>query len=216
MSACMPLEAYFLEAACARSARASRRLNLASWMTPGECQHKPDGNGGVKLTGIGIAGEVAGPRHVCLTLVLARGDGVHADRGDDRGVGQLGLRRDDAVGDVVVDALCRTVLVPFYMRQPTAGPSLTECSSCFTSRTAPSLNVHLTMSVSSDVPLTHSLFSSLDQKSLKFWSLIRCHTSLNGASMTADSLTEVEVGMLADMMGGDGMCSWVGSNYLFV
>jgi hypothetical protein len=40
-----------------------------------------------------------------------------------------------------------------------------------------------------------SLFSKADQKSLKFWSLIRCQTSLNLASMTADSVTEGEVGI---------------------
>jgi hypothetical protein len=57
------------------------------------------------------------------------------------------------------------------------------------------LNVHLTISVSADAPLTSSLFSSLDQKVEKEGSLIRCQTALKGASMTADSLTEVEVGM---------------------
>jgi hypothetical protein len=75
----------------------------------------------------------------------------------------------------------------------------TECSSCLTSNSAPSLNVHFTTSVSGLAPLTVSLFSSLDQNLLKSWSLIRCQTLLKGASITADSLTEVEVGM-ADMV----------------
>jgi hypothetical protein len=37
--------------------------------------------------------------------VLARGDGVCADGRDNGGVAQLGLSRDDGVGNVVVDAL---------------------------------------------------------------------------------------------------------------
>ena len=37
--------------------------------------------------------------------MLAGGDGVCADGRDDRGVAQLGLSRDDGVGDEVVDAL---------------------------------------------------------------------------------------------------------------
>jgi hypothetical protein len=76
----------------------------------------------------------------------------------------------------------------------------TECSSCLTSTTVPSLKAHLTTSASSEVPLTNSLLSSADQNLLKSWSLIRCQTSLKGASMTADSLTEVEVGMRPDMV----------------
>ena len=56
-------------------------------------------------TGIGIAGEVASPGDEGLALVLAGGDGVGADGGDDRGVAQLRLGRDDGVGDEVVDAL---------------------------------------------------------------------------------------------------------------
>ena len=81
-----------------------------------------------------------------------------------------------------------------------APASRTECSSCLTSSSAPSLKVHLTMSVSSEVPLTNSLLSSLDQNLLKSWSLIRCQTSLKDASMTADSLTDVDVGMLPDIL----------------
>jgi len=41
--------------------------------------------------------------------------------------------------------------------------SRTECSSCFTSITVLSLNVHLTMSVSSLAPLTYSLLLTADQ-----------------------------------------------------
>ena len=37
--------------------------------------------------------------------MLARGDRVCADGRDDGGVAQLGLSRDDRVGDVVVNAL---------------------------------------------------------------------------------------------------------------
>ena len=59
----------------------------------------------VVRTGIGIRREVASPGDEGLALVLAGGDGVGADGGDDRGVAQLGLSRDDGVGDVVVDAL---------------------------------------------------------------------------------------------------------------
>jgi hypothetical protein len=55
-------------------------------------------------TSIGVAGEVSAPGNKGLTLVLAGGDGVGADGADNGGVAQGGLRRDDAVGDVVVDA----------------------------------------------------------------------------------------------------------------
>ena len=55
-------------------------------------------------TGISIAGEVSAPGDKSLTLVLAAGDGVGADGADDGSVAQGGLRGDDAVGDVVVDA----------------------------------------------------------------------------------------------------------------
>jgi hypothetical protein len=58
-----------------------------------------------QLTSIGIAREVAGPGDVSVALVLARGDGIDANRGDGGRVRELRLGRDDAVGDVVVDAL---------------------------------------------------------------------------------------------------------------
>jgi hypothetical protein len=79
--------------------------------------------------------------------------------------------------------------------------ALTECSSCLTSNTVPSLKLHLTISVSSDTPFTHSLFSSLLQKEAKFCSLMRCQTALMGASITADSVTEVEVGIRDIVIG---------------
>jgi hypothetical protein len=56
-----------------------------------------------RLTGIGVAGEVAGPLDKGAALELARGDGVAADGAHNAGVGKLGLGRDDAVRDVVVD-----------------------------------------------------------------------------------------------------------------
>jgi hypothetical protein len=59
-----------------------------------------------RLTSISIAAEVACPGDVRVALVLARGDGVQADGGDDGCVAQGGLGGDDAVGDVVVDGLC--------------------------------------------------------------------------------------------------------------
>jgi len=146
----------------------------------------------VVRTGIGIRREVASPGDEGLALVLAGGDGVGADGGDDGGVAQLGLSRDDGVGDVVVDALWKKSACIFARHRR---KKRTECSSCLTSRVWPSLKVHWTMSVSGDAPLTNSLFSSFDQNLLKSWSLIRCQTALKGASMTADSLTEVVVGM---------------------
>jgi hypothetical protein len=90
-------------------------------------------------TSIGIAGEVAGPGNEGLALVLAGGDRVCADGGDDGSVAQLRLGRDDGVGDEVVDALPSMLAFCFGDRQ---GPRLTECSSCLTSRTWPSLKVH--------------------------------------------------------------------------
>jgi hypothetical protein len=128
--------------------------------------------------------------------VLSGGDGVCADGRHDGRVGQLRLSGDDAVGDEVVDALPHeSALAHVYSVM-----QLTECSSCLTSTAVPSLKAHLTTSASSEVPLTNSLFSSADQNLLKSWSLIRCQTSLKGASMTADSLTKVEVGMRPDMV----------------
>ena len=56
-------------------------------------------------TRVSIAGEVAGPCDEGLALVLAGGDGESADGRHGGRVGQLGLRRDDAVCDEVVDAL---------------------------------------------------------------------------------------------------------------
>lgn len=54
-------------------------------------------------TRISIARKVSAPGDKSSALVLSRGDGVGAHSADDRGVAQGGLRRDDAVGDVVVD-----------------------------------------------------------------------------------------------------------------
>lgn len=54
---------------------------------------------------VGIAGEVAGPLDKGAVLVLARGDGEAANGADDAGVRELGLGRDDAVRDVVVERL---------------------------------------------------------------------------------------------------------------
>lgn len=54
-------------------------------------------------TSIGVAGEVASPLNKGGSLKLAAGDWVETNGGEDAGVGQLGLRRDDRVGDVVVD-----------------------------------------------------------------------------------------------------------------
>ena len=89
--------------------------------------------------------------------------------------------------------------------------ALTECSSCLTSNTVPSLKLHLTISVSSDTPFTHSLLSSLLQKEAKFCSLMRCQTALMGASITADSVTEVEVGIRDIVIRG--IYDWTGYGY---
>ena len=58
----------------------------------------------------------------------------------------------------------------------------------------------MTTSVSGDVPLTCSLFSNLVQNFEKSCSLIKCQTDDRGASMTAASDTEAEVGMRVDMI----------------
>lgn len=76
----------------------------------------------------------------------------------------------------------------------------TECSSCLTSCTVPSLKVHFTTNASGDVPLTCSLFSSLAQNLSNSWSLMRCQTAERGAWMTVDSVTELEVGIMLVMM----------------
>jgi len=85
----------------------------------------------------------------------------------------------------------------------------TECSSCLTSRTVPSLNVHFTISVSAEAPLRVSLLLRADQKSLKFSSLIMCHTLVKLDSMTADSVTKVEVGIgFEDAIVSRRWCRW--------
>lgn len=76
---------HFLEAALARSARASRRLNLASSTTPMHNMSVPilrllHEKINDKLTGIGIAGKVAAPGDVGPTLVRTRRNGVDSDR----------------------------------------------------------------------------------------------------------------------------------------
>ena len=71
--------------------------------------------------------------------------------------------------------------------------------------TVPSLKVHLTTSVSSEAPLTYSEPLRADQNLEKSWILMRCQTWERGARMTADSLTEVEVGM-ADMVKDLWVC----------
>lgn len=204
---------YCLPTAAARSARASRRLNLASSMTPIVCV-RVSGRPPVSLgfhglswagpaleprpTSIGIARELAAPLHKRVALVLARRDGEEAHGAQDRRVRQLGRGRYDRVGDVVVDGL--------FLVSPSVSPRLweacpTECSSCLTSRTVPSLNVHLTTSVSGDAPLTHSLLSSMLQNLPKSWSLIKCQTFESGASITADSTTLAAVGIWEAILG---------------
>lgn len=54
-------------------------------------------------TSIRITREVAGPLHERGTLKVTASDGIETDGGQDAGVGELGLRGDDGVGDVVVD-----------------------------------------------------------------------------------------------------------------
>ena len=101
----------------------------------------------------------------------------------------------------------------------------TECSSCLTSNTVPSLKVHFTMSVSGEAPLTVSLDESLDQKVWKSGSLMRCQTEERGAGMTADSVMEVEVGIAVDILVRDDGCGgewkmkivfWWGSGVVFL
>jgi hypothetical protein len=63
------------------------------------------------------------------------------------------------------------------------------------------LKTHFTISVSGDAPLTVELEVRAVQKMLKDSSLMRCQTELKGAEMTADSVTEVEVGIREDIFG---------------
>lgn len=134
-------------------------------------------------TGVGVAGEVAGPLNEGAVLVLARGDSVAANGADDAGVRELGLGRDDAVRDVVVEGLYtgqvgerRVSCQPGERERAKTGKdggrwagrqALTLCSSCFTSSSVPSLKVHLTTSVSSWAWVASLLFRAV-QKSAKF------------------------------------------------
>jgi hypothetical protein len=108
------MTSYFFIATLERSARASRRLNFASWITPVRiyCQlfiHDP--KQARAPTGISIAREVPGPLDECATFILPRGDWVALDRAENGRVGELRLRSDHAVGDEVVDGLLIISLV---------------------------------------------------------------------------------------------------------
>lgn len=125
------------------------------------------------LTGVSITGEISGPRDERMALMLAGRDRVETDGRDDTCVAQSRLRGDDAVRDVVIDGLRNwfvSALFDIWKLAPEIEiivhmrGELTECSSCLTSRTVPSLNVHLTISVSSEAPFTHSLLDKLLQK----------------------------------------------------
>lgn len=97
---------YFFVAAFDRSARASRRLNFASWITPGgSYQHDVQRSQRAILTSISITREVPSPLHKRAALILAARDRVAAHRRQHTRVRELRLRGDDAVRDVVVDGL---------------------------------------------------------------------------------------------------------------
>lgn len=103
---CLCVSIYFFAATLARSARASRRLNLASWMTPMyQVSIDSADRMGWVLTGIRITREVASPLHESTALLLARSDRVAADGAEGARVAELRLGRDDRVSDVVVDGL---------------------------------------------------------------------------------------------------------------
>jgi len=51
-----------------------------------------------------VAGEVSGPNNICVSFVLAGGDGVAANGRDDRGVRQGWLRADCGIGDEMIKA----------------------------------------------------------------------------------------------------------------
>lgn len=129
--------------------------------------------------------------------MLATGDWIAANGADHTAVAQCRIGSDHRIGDVVVDRLLLSVPALVYS---IAAGRLTECSSCLTSSTCPSLKVHLTMSVSGDAPLTYSDLFSADQNLEKSWSLMWCQTWDRGALMTAVSLMEVEVGIPLDIL----------------
>lgn len=58
-----------------------------------------------KHTGVSIAREVTRPLDEGRALELAGRDSVAANSRQNRGIGEIGLGGDDAVGDVVVDSL---------------------------------------------------------------------------------------------------------------
>lgn len=96
---------------------------------------------------------------------------------------------------------CHRKYPPACVRHSPENPSKhTECSSCFTSHTLPSLKVHLTTSVSGLAPLTSSADLSAVQKWANEGSLMRCQTWLRCAGMREDSVTNVEVGMAVDIL----------------
>jgi len=78
--------------------------------------------------------------------------------------------------------------------------SIDECSSILISKTVESLKCHFTTSVSWLVPFTCVALATFVHHLLKSCSLIKCQTEESGALMTADSVTEVEVGMREDIL----------------
>lgn len=63
-----------------------------------------------------VAGEVAGPDHICAAGAGAGRDGVQPDRGDDARVAERRLGADDRVGDEVVDVLSAAALANAHKR----------------------------------------------------------------------------------------------------
>lgn len=112
------------------------------------------------LTSVCIAREISRPFDERAAFVVSRGDRKQPDGTEHRRIRQFGRRCDHTIRDEVIDRL-ESHVNPLQTAYTRCG--LTLCSSCFTSRTVPSLNDHLTTSVSSFALLTNSLLVTADQ-----------------------------------------------------
>lgn len=102
-----PFIYFFTPAAFARSAKASRRLNFASSMTPAANQYllPYPSLSLLQLTRISITRKVSRPLNECMTFVWTRSDREETNSADYGRVSQLRRGSDDGVGNEVIDSL---------------------------------------------------------------------------------------------------------------
>jgi hypothetical protein len=133
-----------------------------------------------------------------MAFMLATGDWVKANGGGHGVERECWSSIEDGVGDEVIERLIMLEGV-----NSVRSVELTECSSCFTLYSVPSLKTQLATSTSGEAAsllVTRPLEVKFFQKVEKLPSLIKCQTLDNGCSMTADSETWLPVGIVFEDM----------------